>query len=73
MLALSHSNDNPSAHEPEPTDVPVGINIERLTKVFDRRVSTPQCITLFTCMILCYLIGTYTNVFVVHYIMSFNF
>ena len=37
-MALSEATDDPSAHEDEPTDLPVGISIEKLTKVFDRMV-----------------------------------
>ncbi|XP_019857855.1 PREDICTED: ATP-binding cassette sub-family A member 3-like [Amphimedon queenslandica] len=36
LAALSQATDDPTAHEEEPVDLPVGISIDKLTKVFDR-------------------------------------
>ena len=40
MEALSDPSYNAAAHEDEPTDIPVGIVIRNLTKIYNRRVST---------------------------------
>ena len=39
MAAISDPSYNPEAHEKEPTGIPVGIEIEELTKVYNRRVN----------------------------------